>query len=77
MRFTIVNESLFGQLVKGRRKELRVDQRTLADLAAVAVHTVSDIEAGHGNPTLKVVCRLLEALGLELVVAPRTTGRAE
>jgi transcriptional regulator with XRE-family HTH domain len=71
-----MNPTTFGELVKARREELRVDQRTLASLAGVAVHTVSNIELGRGNPTLKVVSRLLDVLGLELVSRARTTGAA-
>lgn len=69
-----MNPESLGELVKARRQELRVDQRTLANLAGVAVHTLSNIELGHGNPTLKVVARLLDVLGLELAVRPRTPG---
>lgn len=71
-----MNSAVFGELVKARREELRVDQRTLAGLAGVAVHTISNVELGRGNPTLKVVARLLDVLGLELAVRPRTTGGA-
>ncbi len=67
-----MNSRALGSLVKARREELRVDQRTLAGLSGVAVHTISNVERGSGNPTLMVVSRLLDVLGLELAVRPRT-----
>lgn len=66
-----MNAKALGTLVKARREELRVDQRTLAELAGVAVHTVSNLEVGRGNPTLGVLARVLDALGLELAVKTR------
>lgn len=41
-----------GFAIKERRKHLGVNQRTLADLADVAVNTVVAIERGEGNPQL-------------------------
>lgn len=71
-----MNAKVLGELVKRRRQELRVDQSTLAELAGVAVHTVSNMEHGGGNPTLKIVERVLDVLGLELVVRPRNPAES-
>lgn len=57
--------------MKERRQELRLDQRTLSELSGVAIHTISNIERGEGNPTLEVMNRLLEVLGLEVQLRPR------
>jgi len=72
-----MNTEQLGSVLQQRRKVLRIDQRTLAELAGVSSHTVSKIETGSGNPTLKVISRLLEVLGLELVVRPRLRREAE
>lgn len=45
---------------------LRVDQRTLSEISGIAVHTLSNIEAGKGNPTVATLDRVLDALGMEL-----------
>jgi y4mF family transcriptional regulator len=66
-----MNAGQLGALVTKRRQELRIDQATLAGLAGVSIHTVSNLEQGRSNPTLKVVERVLDALGLELTVRPR------
>lgn len=60
-----------GDLLRSRRLELRIDQRTLAEMTGVATHTISNIERGQGNPTLKVMIRLLDVLGLEISLGPR------
>ena len=55
-----------GRLIRKRRMSLRIDQRTLSEIAGVSVHTLSNIEAGKGNPTVMILERLLNALGMEL-----------
>ena len=69
-----MNTKPLGHLLRQRRKELDVDQRTLSELSGVSVHTISDIESGKANPTLSTVESLLEVLGLELTVKARSVG---
>ncbi|MFP4598869.1 MAG: helix-turn-helix domain-containing protein [Persicimonas sp.] len=64
----MMNIDAAGKIIRHRRKELGVDQRTLAQLADVSVHTVSDIESGKGNPTIEVLGKVLDVLGLELSI---------
>ena len=45
---------------------LRIDQRTLSEIAGISVHTLSNIEVGKRNPTVAVLERVLNALGMEL-----------
>lgn len=60
-----------GDVLRRRRKSLRLGQRDAAEIAGVSVHTLSDIETGKGNPTLQTLLELCELLGLELSIAPR------
>jgi transcriptional regulator with XRE-family HTH domain len=60
-----------GSLVKKRRVSLRIDQRTLSEISGVAVHTLSNIEAGKGNPTVATLDRVLNALGMALSIEVR------
>ena len=62
-----MNEEL-GKLIVKRRQLLEVSQSELADLAEVSVHTLSNLESGIGNPTLKTLSRVLDALGLTIQV---------
>lgn len=64
----------FGRLLRDRRKQLKLAQRDAAEIAGVSVHTLSDIETGKGNPTLRTMLELCELLGLELCLEPRQPG---
>ena len=67
--FAEMNTQQIGEIIKARRDMLGIDQRTLSEISGVAVHTVSNIEAGNGNPTVKSLDKVLGALGLEFRVA--------
>jgi transcriptional regulator with XRE-family HTH domain len=60
-----------GSLLRQRREGSGISQRDLADLTGLSVHTISDIELAKGNPTLEVIGKLCDCLGLELVLQPR------
>jgi DNA-binding phage protein len=49
-----------------------VDQSSVAELAGVSTHTLSNIESGKGTPTLESLSRVLDVLGLELAIQPKT-----
>lgn len=55
-----------GTIVRARRKELRVTQLHLAELAGVNVNTIYNLEHGEGNLTLNVLSKILDVLGLEI-----------
>ena len=57
-----------GQQIKLRRKELRITQPDLAEIAGVSVNTLYKIERGEANPTLEVLEKLLDVLGLEILI---------
>ncbi len=61
-----LNLSETGKIVRERRRILGIDQKTAAELSGISVHTFSDIESGKGNPSVKVLVAVLDALGLEL-----------
>ena len=55
-----------GESIRKRRKELGITQPHLAELANVNTNTLYRTERGIGNPSLEVLCKLAEALGMEL-----------
>jgi y4mF family transcriptional regulator len=55
-----------GEDVKNRRKELGITQPHLAELAEISVNTLYKLEKGEGNPSLEVLNKLAEVLGMEL-----------
>ena len=59
---------MFGETIKNRRKELNITQPHLAELANLSTNTLYKIERGQGNPSLDVLNKLLEVLGLEMKI---------
>lgn len=55
-----------GKAIKQRRKALKITQPDLAQLAKVATNTLYKIERGQANPTLDIIEKIAEVLGLEL-----------
>ena len=63
-----MNIEQIGEVIRERRDVLGIDQRALSEISGVAVHTLSNIEAGSRNPTVKSLNKVLRALGMELSV---------
>jgi transcriptional regulator with XRE-family HTH domain len=55
-----------GKVIKNRRKQLRITQPHLAELANISTNTLYKLERGQGNPSLNVLNKLAEVLGMEL-----------
>lgn len=60
-----------GDTIRQRRKELGITQPHLAGLANISVNTLYKVERGQGNPSLDVLTKLAEVLGLELTLTVR------
>ncbi|MBU6169142.1 MAG: helix-turn-helix domain-containing protein [Bacteroidetes bacterium] len=56
----------FGEAIKNRRKDLEITQPHLAELAQISINTLYKLEKGQGNPSLDVINKLAEVLGMEL-----------
>ncbi|MFF3225548.1 helix-turn-helix domain-containing protein [Nocardia suismassiliense] len=65
----------FGPFVADRRRTLGLTQIDVADLADVGISSVQKLEAGQTSPSLTIVLRILDALGLTLVCMPHTDAR--
>ncbi len=55
-----------GESISIRRKELRITQRDLADLAGISINTLYKLERGQGNPSLDVLTKIATVLGMQL-----------
>jgi len=67
---------LFQQLgtqLKDRRKALGITQPHLAELADISVNTLYKIERGQANPTLEILQKVTDVLGLEIELRPKNT----
>lgn len=65
-----------GQKFRIRRKNLRLRQRDLAELAGVTLRGLTDLEKGEANPTLKQLTKIAEVLGLEVNLTERSRHAA-
>jgi y4mF family transcriptional regulator len=65
---TIMLAKQLGEIIRSRRKELSITQPHLAELAQVSTNTLYKLERGHGNPSLEVLNKLAEVLGMELTL---------
>ena len=55
-----------GELIRNRRKELGITQPHLAELAEVSPNTLYKLEKCIGNPSLDIVTKIADVLGMEL-----------
>jgi transcriptional regulator with XRE-family HTH domain len=55
-----------GKNIKLRRKALKITQPDLAQLAKVATNTLYKIERGQTNPTLDIIEKITDVLGMEI-----------
>lgn len=62
----LVNQ--IGESIKNRRKELGITQPHLAELAGISINTLYKLERGKGNPSLSILNKLIEVLGMELIL---------
>ena len=55
-----------GTQIRNMRKHLKMTQQELADSCEIGINTLRTIESGEGNPTMAVMKRILDTLGLTL-----------
>jgi len=61
-----------GEIIQERRAFLNLTQKDVAEMAGTTFKSISEIELGIRNPTLNILNRILEVLGLELSVHIKT-----
>jgi HTH-type transcriptional regulator/antitoxin HipB len=73
---TIADWNKFGATIKAERTRLALSQHELAARAGVSRSWLAKLEAGHRGAEFEQILRLLEALGLSLVLRSATSGLA-
>lgn len=63
--------SNLGKQIASRRKQLNISQADLADMSGVSLRTLSVIENGDANPSIDVLSKVLEPLGLVITLQER------
>ncbi len=66
-------KQIIGEQIKKRRIELGMEQSDLQDYAEVGSTTISKLEQGKANITIDTLEKILEVLGLELVLKIKDT----
>jgi transcriptional regulator with XRE-family HTH domain len=61
-----------GKIIKRRRIELNLELKDLQDYSGVNYASISDIENGKANPTIKTLEKLLDALGMQINIEVTT-----
>lgn len=64
-----------GEQIRLRRKELMITQPDLAEIAGISVNTLYKIERGQANPTIEMLGKILDVLGLEIIVGIKQLKR--
>ena len=70
----VMDITRIGQLVRAERKHAELRQEELAGAAGVGTRFIVDLEAG--KPTLQIekVLRVLQTLGIAVMITGRTGG---
>jgi transcriptional regulator with XRE-family HTH domain len=55
-----------GKQIKARRSILRITQPDLSEMAEISINTLYKIERGQANPTIKVLNKIADILGMEI-----------
>jgi len=70
-----MSDARIGEAIRKRRKSLKITQPDLADLANISVNTLYKIERGEGNPTLDILGKIVDVLGLEIKLEVKQVGK--
>jgi len=57
-----------GKTIRDRRKELNITQPHLAELANISINTLYKLERGACNPSIEVLNKLADVLGMEIIL---------
>jgi len=60
-----------GEEIRKRRSVLKITQLHLAEMAEISESTILRIEKGQANPTLEVLMKIADILGLEIKLEVR------
>lgn len=61
----------FGDIIRRRRQTLRMTQQGLSELSGVSLRMIKSIEGGYANPTVLILTKILDVLGLSLQIVDK------
>lgn len=62
-----------GATIKERRALLGISQQDLSEYSGVGISTIKDLERGIGNPSVETLRKILDVVGLEMVLQVKHT----
>ena len=60
-----------GHMIKARRKELKYTQSFISEFTGLSITFISDIENGKPTAEVEKVIKLINTLGLDLIIEKR------
>lgn len=67
----ITDSRTLGQAIRSRRKELRYTHACLSEVTGLSITFISDVERGKPTAEIEKTIRLINLLGLDLLVERR------
>lgn len=67
----IIDSKSLGQAIRERRKELKYTQAYLSEFTGLSVTFISDLERGKPTAEIEKTIRLVNVLGMDLLVEKR------
>ena len=69
----ITDSKTLGQAIRVRRKDLHYTQAYLSEFSGLSITFISDVERGKPTAEIEKTIRLINLLGLDLLVEKRGT----
>lgn len=66
-----MNLEQLGNIIRERRNDFSWSQEILSNRSDVAIKTIHSVELGKANPSINTLEKILENLGLEMIVVNR------
>ncbi|MFB5652782.1 helix-turn-helix domain-containing protein [Leptospira wolffii] len=73
----ITGNKQLGQIVRDRRKQLRISQTILGERVGLNQSTISALEIGKAKVRIDTIFAVFSALGLELIVGSKSIEKAD
>ncbi len=67
----IIDSKSLGQAIRARRKELKYTQAYLSEFTGFSITFISDLERGKPTAEIEKTIRLINILGMDLLVEKR------
>ena len=64
-----------AEAIRTRRKELDITQSHLSEWSDISVNTIYKLERAQGNPSLEIIQKLIDVLGLELNIEVKKVNK--